>query len=104
MGGSLSGEAHLSLPGAACPSLLNSRQMTGGESQAALLKLPTLTLGHLHPEWPLSSQGTSRLRTSFFSNIPERGLAIGRESAKNVCSTLFVGAYLCYTMGFGLVC
>lgn len=55
VGGSLSVEAHLSLPVSAYPSLLNLRQMTKGESQAALLKLPALTLGHLYPERPLFS-------------------------------------------------
>lgn len=97
--------AHLSLPGSACPSLLNSRQMTRGESQAALLKLPALTLGHLHPEWPLSSQGTSSLRVLFLSNASEsieRDLAIERESGKNICSTPFVKTYLLNTMAFAL--
>lgn len=47
MGGSLSVEAHLSLPGSACPSLLNLRQMTRSESQAAVLKLPALALRRL---------------------------------------------------------
>lgn len=50
MGGSLSVGAHLSLPGSACPSLLNSRQMTRGESPAALLKLPTFNLGGIYTQ------------------------------------------------------
>jgi hypothetical protein len=68
VGGSLSVEVHLSLPGSVCPSLLNLRQMTRGESQAALLKLPALTLGRLYPEWPLFTHAPSTIR-SFSSAI-----------------------------------
>lgn len=87
VGGSLSAEAHLSLPGSPCPSLLNSRQMTRGESQAALLKLPTFNLGGINTQNSHCSARVPQPQDLFLQQFSREGSRCGEGEWKEYLFT-----------------